>query len=288
VTAGRDRVIGELAAWSAHRRRRVQVRTATKNQLLAQLDRCFPGLGLALPDVLGTRVGRLVAEHFADPGRLASLGATRFVRFARTRGLRVDRAVAERLVEAAAEALPTRDAVVARQVLAADLVLLEDLDAQVAAAEVELARLLPDSPFAPLTTVPGWGVVRAAGYGAAVGDPARWPGPRQLYRASGLSPMQYESARKRRDGAISREGSVQLRRALIELGLGLWLNDPAANRYAAQLRARGKSGGVIGCALANRANRIAFALVRDQQPYDPHRWARPAPALPRSPANPPR
>jgi transposase len=226
VTAGRDRVIGELAAWSAHRRRRVQVRTATKNQLLAQLDRCFPGLGLALPDVLGTRVGRLVAEHFADPGRLASLGATRFVRFARTRGLRVDRAVAERLVEAAAEALPTRDAVVARQVLAADLVLLEDLDAQVAAAEVELARLLPDSPFAPLTTVPGWGVVRAAGYGAAVGDPARWPGPRQLYRASGLSPMQYESARKRRDGAISREGSVQLRRALIELGLGLWLNDP--------------------------------------------------------------
>jgi hypothetical protein len=100
--------------------------------------------------------------------------------------------------------------------------------------------------------------------------------------------MQYESARKRRDGAISREGSVQLRRALIELGLGLWLNDPAANRYAAQLRARGKSGGVIGCALANRANRIAFALVRDQQPYDPHRWARPAPALPRSPANPPR
>ena len=34
----------ELAAWVAHRARRVQVRTATKNQLLGQLDRAFPGL----------------------------------------------------------------------------------------------------------------------------------------------------------------------------------------------------------------------------------------------------
>ena len=77
VTA-REQVIGELTAWSAHRTRRVQIRTATKNQLLGQLDRSFPGLTLALPDVLGTKVGRLVAEHFADPARLTGLGETRF------------------------------------------------------------------------------------------------------------------------------------------------------------------------------------------------------------------
>ena len=59
----------------------------------------------------------------------------------------------------------------ARQVLADDLGLLADLDAQIAAAEAKMAQLLPDTPFAPLTTVPGWGTVRAANYGAAVGDP---------------------------------------------------------------------------------------------------------------------
>jgi transposase len=106
-------------------------------------------------------------------------------------------------------------------VLAADLRLLSDLDVQVAAAETQMALLLPATPFAPLTTVPGWGTVRAGSYGAAVGDPCRWPGAQQLYRASGLSPAQYESAGKRRDGSISREGSVELRRALIDLGLGL-------------------------------------------------------------------
>ena len=266
-------VVGQLAAWSAHRNRRVVVRTATKNQLLGQLDRTFPGLTLALPDVLGTKVGRLVAAEFADPARLAALGAARLVRFAATRGLRVARPLADRLVAAARDALPTADAAIARQVLAADLRLLRELEREITAAERELAVLLPDSPFRTLLTVPGWGVVRAGNYAGALGDPDRWPGPAQIYRAAGLSPMQYESAGKRRDGAISREGSVELRRALIDLGVGLWHCDPAAKGYAAGLKARGKHGGVIACALAHRANRIAYALVRDQACYDPTRWA---------------
>jgi transposase len=269
----RQMCIGELAAWANHRSRRVATRSATKNQLLGQLDRAFPGLTLALPDVLGTKIGRLVAAEFADPARLAALGVSRLIRFAAVRDLQVRRPVAERLVAAARDALPTRDAVVARRVLAADLDLLADLDAQVESAQSEMAALLPRSPFATLTSVPGWGVVRASNYAAALGDPNRWPGPRQIYRASGLSPMQYESAGKRRDGSISREGSVSLRRALIDLGVGLWLTEPAAKTYALALKARGKHGGIIACALAHRATRIAHAMVRDHIGYDPTRWA---------------
>jgi transposase len=56
----RDQVLGQLTAWTAHRTRRVVVRTATKNQLLGQLDRAFPGLTLVLPDVLNRKVGRLI------------------------------------------------------------------------------------------------------------------------------------------------------------------------------------------------------------------------------------
>jgi transposase len=280
VLAGRGRVIterevliGEMAAWAQHRSRRVATRTATKNQLLGQLDRAFPGLTLALPDVLGTKIGRLVAAEFADPARLTGLGVNRLIRFAAARDVQLRRPVAERLIAAAKDALPTRDAVVARRVLAADVSLLTDLDTGIAAAEAELARLLPSSPFRTLTSVPGWGVVRVSNYAAALGDPNRWPGSKQIYRASGLSPMQYESAHKRRDGSISREGSVALRRALIDLGIGLWLTEPAAKTYAHGLKGRGKRGGVIACALAHRANRIAHALVRDHADYDPARWS---------------
>jgi transposase len=271
---GSDTVLTELAAWSAHRIGRVALRTATKNQLLGQLDRSFPGLTLALPDVLGTKVGRLVAAEFADPARLAALGRTRFIRFGATRGLQIRKTTADRLIAAAKDALPMPDAAVARAVLAADLALLADLDAQIDAATAELARLVPLSPFRTLLSVTGWGAVRAGNYGGALGDPARFTTSRQVYRTAGLNPIQYESAGKRRDSVISREGSVELRRALIDLGIGLWLNDPAAKQHAAALRARGKKGLVIACAMAHRANRIAFALVRDQAAYDPTRWTR--------------
>ena len=161
------------------------------------------------------------------------------------------------------------DAQIARQVLAADQALLADLDAQVRLAE---AQLLPLSPFRSLTSVPGWGVVRAGNYAGALGDPSRFRNPRQVYRSAGLNPIQYESAGKRHDSVISREGSVELRRALIDLGMGLWLNGASATARAVELRARGKNGGVIACAMAHRANRIAFAMVRDQAVYDPNRW----------------
>ena len=75
VTA-RSAAVTELTGWAMQRGRRVLTRTATKNQLLAQLDRCFPGLTMVLPDVLGTKVGRLVAAEFADPHRLAALGVS--------------------------------------------------------------------------------------------------------------------------------------------------------------------------------------------------------------------
>jgi transposase len=224
--------------------------------------------------VLGTKVGRLVAVEFADPARLAALGSRRFIRFGAARGLRIHTATADKLLTAARDALPMPDAAVARRVLAADLALLADLDAQIAAATAELARLVPLSPFHTLPSVNGWGAVRAGNYGGALGDPTRFTTSRQIYRTAGLNPIQYESAGKRRDSVISREGSVQLRRALIDLGVGLWLNDPAGKQHAAQLRARGKTGKVIACALAHRANRIAFALVRDQATYDPARWTR--------------
>jgi transposase len=153
----RDVIIGELAAWATHRAQRVVVGSATKNQLLGQLDRAFPGLTRALPDVLGTRIGRLVAGEFADPARLSALSVNRLIRFAAARDIQLRRPVAERLVIAAADALPTRDGVVARRVLATDLRLLADLDTQIDNAECELAALLPASPYATLTSVPGWG-----------------------------------------------------------------------------------------------------------------------------------
>src|SRR5262245_21409287 len=111
----REGCIGELAAWATHRAQRVAVRTATKNHVLGQLGRGFPGFTRSVPDVLGSKSGRLVATEFADPARLSALGVTRLIRFAAARDIQLRRPVAHRLVTAARDALPTRDGVVARR-----------------------------------------------------------------------------------------------------------------------------------------------------------------------------
>jgi transposase len=262
-----------LAGWVAHRRRRSLVRRRTIQQLTTHVDRCFPGLGRALWSVALSKSGRLILSELPDPARVARLGPARLRSFAANRGVRMTTPLAERIVDAARNALPVPGADVARRLLAADLELLDDIDAQIDIADAEIAALLPSTPFAVLRTVPGWGPLRVAAYGAAVGDPERWPSPKQLYRAAGLTPRLYESAGRRRDGHITREGSVPLRVALVDLGLGLWHKEPAARVHGAELRARGKPGAVIVIAMAHRANRIAFAMVRDQQPWNGSRWA---------------
>jgi transposase len=282
LVAGRGRPVArrgdpllELQAWVGLRHRRVTAAIAAKNQLLGQMDRAFPGAGRCVSrSLLDTKVGRLVLEEFSDPTRLARLGVERFRRFAARRSVVVDRKVAERFVAAARDAIAVDGASTAREILAADLELLDELEGHIARCEAHFVRLLPATPFGVLTTTPGWGTVRAARYGAAVGEPTRWPTARQVYRASGLTPKIYESAGSRYDGKICREGSVELRGALLELGMGLWLCEPTSRAHAKTMRSRGKPAGIIACAMANRANKIAFAMVRDQTPYDPDRWSR--------------
>jgi transposase len=261
-----------LAGWVAHRRRRSLLRRRTIQQLTTHVDRCFPGLGRVLWSVALSKSGRLILEELSDPARIARLGPARLRAFAANRDVRMTRPLADKIVDAARQALPVPGADVARRLLAADLQLLGDIDTQIAIADSEIQALLPVTPFGVLRSAPGWGPIRVAAYGAAVRDPERWPSHRQLYRASGLTPRLYESAGRRRDGHITREGSVPLRVALVDLGIGLWHQDPGAKAYGQELRARGKPGGIIITAMANRANRIAFAMVRDQQPWDGSHW----------------
>jgi transposase len=262
-----------LTGWVAHRRRRSLLRRRTIQQLTTHVDRCFPGLGSTMWSVVLSKAGRLIITELADPARVARLGPSRLRTFAGRRGVRMTTPLAEKIVEAARQALPVPGGDVSRRLLTNDLQLLADVEEQIQLADTEIETLLPQTPFGVLTTTPGWGPVRVGNYGAAVGDPERWPGHRQLYRAAGLTPRLYESAGHRADGHITREGSVLLRVALVDLGTGLWHSEPTSRIYGAELRARGKPGGIIITAMAHRANKIAFAMVRDQRPWEASRWA---------------
>jgi transposase len=265
--------IQDLSGWVAHRRRRSLVRRQTIQQLTTHVDRCFPGLSGAVWSVALSMAGRLICTELPDPARVVRLGPARLRAFAARRGVRMTSPIAERIVEAARQSLPVPGAAVARQLLASDLSFLARIEAEIEQADGAIASLLASTPYEVLLSVPGWGPVRVAAYGAAVGDPERWHSAQALYRAAGLTPRLYQSSGTARHGHITREGSAVLRSALVDLGLGLWHKEPTAQAYGQALRARGKPGGVIVTAMANRANRIAFAMVRDKRCWEASRWA---------------
>jgi transposase len=270
-----DGPVARQAVLVAHRRRKVKARKALKNQVLATWDLVFPGLDGCFTDLLSTKIGTVLLAEAMTPARVQQMGPERFRAFCANRGVAVDRAKADQIVEAAKQAfhLPNVRAKAFLEVLVADARLMQRLDSTIAAADQLLTEVLGDTPAKVLTSIPHIGVVRASNYGGTVGDIGRFTGSDQVYKLSGLVPKLYDSAGKHRAGLpISREGKVELREAILELGKGLRQGHPDFGDYARKMKQRGKPGGVILCALGHRANRLAFAMMRDQVSFDPARW----------------
>lgn len=268
--------MAELQAWVAHRNRKQAARVALGNQLLASVDLVFPSLQGCFTDPLRRRAFWVVLEALdADVDRVRKLTPTRFRAVAAKRGVRMDSLKAAAIIAAAQRSLrlPEAERQARLAIVRSDTQRLRDLIDELASTEALTADLLSETPAAVLTSLPGVAAVRAAQYAAALGDPDRFPSAEHAYRASGLVPSQYDSAGTSRRGTIGREGSAALRHAIVELGRGLAKHDENFAHYRSTLLARGKRPKVVNVAVGHRAHRLAFALIRTQQTYDPSRFA---------------
>jgi transposase len=277
VPAIRTDALATQAAWVGRRRRKVAARVALANQVIGQLDLVFPGLDGCFSDVLGARSGRIIVAEICDPDRVRRQGVEGLRRFVARRGVALSGPKAAHVVEAARVALrlPQTERATLGQVLAADVALLGSLEAEILAAETALSEVLADTPAGILTSLPGVAVVRASNYGAGIGDPDRFANAAGAYRSAGLVPTMYQSSKRSRPGQhISREGSVELRSAIIELGRGLAQHDPDFRDYRRRLLDAHKPPSVAAVAVGHRAHRLAFAMLRAQKPYDPELWAK--------------
>jgi transposase len=91
------------------------------------------------------------------------------------------------------------------------------LDGQIALLEEQAAGMLAgDKGYAAVRTLPGIGPVLGAVICAEIGDITRFRTPGQLCSWAGLTPRHYESDTKVIRGHVSKQGSRQLRWALVE------------------------------------------------------------------------
>lgn len=131
----------------------------------------------------------------------------------------------------------------------------------------QAADLLTGSRGAVLLTFPGLAAPMTTRYLAGLGDPARFAHAGQIWSFAGFDPLLNESGNSRRQGQISYRGCPYLRATLYQIGyLAAQHCTVCQECYARYLRRNpSKTAAIIH--VANKANRILFALWRDQQPY---------------------
>lgn len=101
---------------------------------------------------------------------------------------------------------PPPDAHLRAARLGQDLRRWQQLQADIALADKQLAGLLAESDGQILMSLPGVAVVRAAEFSAYTLPIERWATPEHLYSATGLAPASYQSSTITRRGRISRQG----------------------------------------------------------------------------------
>jgi transposase len=146
------------------------------------------------------------------------------------------------------------------------------LQADIASVDAELVELLAATEGQILTTLPGVAVTRAAAFAAFSLPIARFPDAEHLYSATGLAPALYQSATLHRRGRISRQGLAEHRDALMGMAWGLSISSPSFAQRDAELRARGMAPIQARVAVARNVCRLAYRLLRTQQPFDEQRY----------------
>jgi transposase len=148
-----------------------------------------------------------------------------------------------------------------------ELVLLER---QLARIDLRLTRRLEEPALAATATrlmsFPGVGVVLAAVIIAEVGDFARFADRDGLVRFAGLNPRTFSSADTLRTGRISKEGSRELRWALVQAAWTAVRCDESVKRIWLRIRKRSDGKRAI-IAIARRLLLWTRAAERDRAEY---------------------
>jgi transposase len=108
-----------------------------------------------------------------------------------------------------------------RALVDAQLARVDAIAEQTAAIDAELRRLArTDARLVALQTLDGVGPILACHLLAELGEARRFRRARQLVRAAGLDPVVHDSAESKRRGKLSKQGSPQLRWALVQAAHG--------------------------------------------------------------------
>jgi len=156
--------------------------------------------------------------------------------------------------------------------VAASVVLIGDLERQIAEANCRLKHGHADHPYIPLLmSAPGIGWVLAFTIAAEIGEIERFPSPEQLAGYTGLCPRVNQSGEKDRRGPLTKHGPRYLRWALLEATMHALKHPAYAERYQRNKHRLGKQRGakVAQIDIARRLTHAIWHMLSRNQQFAP-------------------
>jgi len=156
-----------------------------------------------------------------------------------------------------------------RTIIEAHLSVIDEYDTQIEALEDEIERHVLESPAAQrLLTIPGVGQFTAAVVVAEVGEIDRFDSDKALVSYAGLDPVVHQSGEKEVHGSISKEGSAQLRWALVQAAHTAVRCDDYFGNFYTRLKSR-KNHQVAIVATARKMLVSIYYMLSRRETYDP-------------------
>ncbi len=259
---------------------KVKMRTMLKNQIIAHLDRIFPGL-IIIGDQAKKRYTPMFATDFwecqtlqhlirvcPNPRQLVALSIPALIAAFHAHNFKMGPKTATKIITYAQKVLlPDPEVIAIRsELLHHDLILLEAVEEQIAVMEERLVDLVTQTPYLIWTKLRGLSDIQVARLAASIGDPDHYTHARQVFRRSGLVSGRNDSGIRQNKGKgnkVVKTGDVHLRRALLDALHTFVLHQPVLFSYYSKLKLT-KPDLVARVATARRANGILWATLRDQ------------------------
>jgi transposase len=263
-------VFQELQDWARHRRDLVNKSSRLRCQIREHLHVSMPGYAELFDDIFTRKIGLFIPLHFhlaalrvAQPDQLAEA--------ARAAGIRCLDKTLRTILAWARIAPEPDDRPQIRQAILTHLI--TDFQAkqhQIAEVEVALARLLSQTPYLVLLSIPGINVVTAAEFAAEAGPITAYAKARSITGRAGLYPSRYQSGPvDRADGPLVPKGNRRLRQAILRIADTLMRCNDHFGVLARSMELRGLPRPQIHIAVGNRFTRIAYKMVAGGQAYHP-------------------
>jgi len=154
----------------------------------------------------------------------------------------------------------------------ASLVLIDDLEARIAAIAKDLRRSGADHRYVPiLMTAPGFGWITSYTVAGELGDISRFSTPMKLVGYTGLCPRVKQSGQMDQRGPLSKHGPKYLRWGVMEAAIAASTHPLYRERYQRTKRRLGKQRGpkVAQIDLARQLTEAIWYMLTRDQPFAP-------------------